>query len=91
MPHEQRAYCTDDGPFGATKRPFKGPHDVLRVGATSSAAPIVSSLAALVISARPVLDAPAVVELIQRGCDDLMLSGSAGGFDSKEVAHVGNP
>jgi subtilisin family serine protease len=61
----------DDGPFGAGKHPFKGAHDVLKVGATSSAAPIVSALAALVLSTRPDLDAPTVIDLIQRGCDDL--------------------
>ncbi len=70
-PHEPRFYESDDGPMGATKVEFKGPHDVLRIGATSSAAPIVSSLAALVLSARPDLDARAVVELIVQSADDL--------------------
>jgi subtilisin family serine protease len=70
-PHEQRMYETDGSPYGAMKEEFKGSHDVLRVGATSSAAPIVSALAALVFSARPDLDAPTVVELIKQGCDDL--------------------
>jgi len=70
-PHEQRMYETDDGPYGAMKEEFKGAHDVLKIGATSSAAPIVSSLAALVCSARPDLNAPTVVELIKQGCDDL--------------------
>jgi subtilisin family serine protease len=70
-PHERRVYETDDGPYGAMKEGFKGAHDVLKIGATSSAAPIVSALAALVLSARPDLGAPAVVELIKQGCDDL--------------------
>jgi subtilisin family serine protease len=70
-PHEKRVYETEDGPYGATKEDFKGAHDVLKIGATSSAAPIVSALAALVFSARPDLDAPTVVELIKQGCDDL--------------------
>jgi hypothetical protein len=70
-PHEKRMYETADGPYGPMKEDFKGAHDILKVGATSSAAPIVSALAALVCSARPDLDAPAVVELIKQGCDDL--------------------
>jgi subtilisin family serine protease len=70
-PHEKRVYEMQDGPYGAMKEEFKGAHDVLKVGATSSAAPIVSALAALVLSARPDLDAPTVVELIKQGCDDL--------------------
>jgi subtilisin family serine protease len=71
VPHEKRMYEMDDGPFGATKEEFKGAHDVLKIGATSSAAPIVSALAALILSARSDLDAPTVVELITQGCDDL--------------------
>src|SRR5581483_5082690 len=71
MPHEKRMYESDDGPFGPTRDEFKGGHDVLKVGATSSAAPIVSGLAALVLSARPDLDAAAVVDLVKQGCDDL--------------------
>lgn len=70
-PHQKRVYETDDGPYGAMKEEFKGAHDVLKIGATSSAAPIVSALVALVFSARPDLDAPIVVELIKQGCDDL--------------------
>jgi subtilisin family serine protease len=70
-PHQKRVYETEDGPYGARKVNFNGPHDVLKVGATSSAAPIVSALAALVFSARPDLDGPTVVELIKSGCDDL--------------------
>jgi subtilisin family serine protease len=70
-PHEKRVYETGDGPYGAMKEDFKGAHDVLKIGATSSAAPIVSALSALVFSARPDLDARTVVELIKHGCDDL--------------------
>jgi subtilisin family serine protease len=71
VPHDQRTYSTDDGPYGPAKVEFKGAHDVLKIGATSCAAPVVSALAALVASARPDLDAPTVVELIKRGCVDL--------------------
>ena len=70
-PHDPRMYETKDGPMGAMKVPFKGSHDVLPVGATSSAAPIVSALAALVISVRPDLDTKAVVEIIKKGADPL--------------------
>lgn len=71
VPHERRVYETQDGPMGATRVPYKGGHDVLPIGATSSAAPVVSALAALVVSARPELDARAVVEIIKQGCDDI--------------------
>jgi subtilisin family serine protease len=71
VPHERRVYATEDGPTGATKVEFKGMHDVLRIGATSSAAPIVSSLVALVYSVRPDLDAKAAVTIIKQGADDI--------------------
>jgi subtilisin family serine protease len=77
VPHEKRFYDCDDGPMGPMKQEFKGAHDVLRVGATSSAAPIVTALVALVSSSRPTLDARTVVELVQRGCDNI----GAKGFD----------
>ncbi len=71
VPHEERFYSCDDGPMGRTKVPFKGSHDVLPIGATSSAAPIVTSLVALIYSARPELDAKSVVKIVQQGCDDI--------------------
>ena len=70
-PHEQRFYSCDDGPMGPMKLPFNGPHEVRAIGATSSAAPIVTSLVALIYSARPTLDARSVVKIIQQGCDDI--------------------
>jgi subtilisin family serine protease len=70
-PHEQRFYSCDDGPMGPLKLPFKGAHEVRPNGATSSAAPIVTSLVALLYSARPALDARSVVMIVQRGCDDI--------------------
>jgi subtilisin family serine protease len=79
VPHEKRMYESDDGPHGETKTPFKGIHEVRKNGATSSAAPIVSALAGLVMSARPDLDAPTVVELIKQGCDAL----GKPGFDER--------
>jgi subtilisin family serine protease len=76
-PHEQRFYSCDDGPMGPMKLPFKGLHAVLPNGATSSAAPIVTSLAALIYSTRPTLDARSVLKIIQQGCEDI----GAKGFD----------
>lgn len=70
-PHEPRFYSCEDGPTGATKGEFKGLYETLPSGATSSAAPIVSSLAALVLSARPDLGARDVVDVIKAGCDDI--------------------
>jgi subtilisin family serine protease len=70
-PHEPRFYSCDDGPMGPMKLPFKGMHEVRPNGATSSAAPIVTSLVALLYSARPTLDARSVVKIVQRGCDDI--------------------
>jgi subtilisin family serine protease len=70
-PHEPRFYACDDGPMGPMKLPFKGMHEVRPNGATSSAAPVVTSLVALVYSARPTLDARSVVKIIQQGCDDI--------------------
>jgi subtilisin family serine protease len=70
-PHEERFYSCADGPMGPMKLPFKGSHEVLPNGATSSAAPIVTSLVALIYSARPTLDAGSVVKIVQQGCDDI--------------------
>ncbi len=75
VPHEPRVYASDDGPFGATRVKFEGIHKLLPVGATSSAAPIVASLVALIYSARPELDAKSVVEIVKRGCDDIGAEG----------------
>jgi subtilisin family serine protease len=82
IPHERRFYENDDGPMGAGKVPFKETHDVLPIGATSAAAPIVAALVALVRSARPDLDVRTVVAIVQRGCDDI----GAPGFD-EETGH----
>ncbi len=70
-PHAERFYSCDDGPVGESKARFKGMYDTRPNGATSSAAPIVSSLAALVLSVRPDLGAEDVVEIIKAGCDDI--------------------
>ena len=70
-PHEKRFYASESGPLGATRVPFPGAYETRAIGATSCAAPIVSSLVALVISVRPDLDARTVVAIVKQGCDDL--------------------
>jgi subtilisin family serine protease len=70
-PHEERFYSWDDGPMGSGKLKFEDAYDVTPIGATSLAAPIVTSLIALVYSLRPDLDARSVVEIIKQGCDDI--------------------
>lgn len=71
VPHEPRFYSCEDGPMGPMKLPFEGSHKILPIGATSSAAPIVSSLVALIYSTRPTLDAKSVVQIVQQGCDNI--------------------
>jgi subtilisin family serine protease len=79
MPHDRRVYDIADGPMGPMKVEFKGPHQVLPIGATSCAAPVVSSLVALVYSVRPDLDARSVVAIIKEGCDPI----GEGGFNDR--------
>jgi hypothetical protein len=51
---------------------FKGgPHTTRPNGATSCAAPVVTSLVALVYSVRPGLRAESVVGIVKQGCDDI--------------------
>jgi subtilisin family serine protease len=71
VPHEQRFYSSDDGPMGATTVEFEGAHKTLPIGATSSAAPIVTSLVALVYSVKPDLGVKSVIEIVKQGCDDI--------------------
>ncbi len=70
-PHDKRFYASVDGPMGATQAEFEGPYRTFPGKGTSCAAPIVTALVALVRSARPDLDAPSVVEIVKRGCDDI--------------------
>jgi subtilisin family serine protease len=74
-PHEERFYSCVDGPMGPMKLPFSGAHEVRPNGATSSAAPIVTSLVALIYSVRPTLDAKSVIMIVKRGCDDISKKG----------------
>ena len=72
-PHLEHVYTREDGPLGPTDADFNrlGAYFVFPNGATSCAAPIVTSLVALVYSVRPDLDAPAVVDIVKQGCDDI--------------------
>jgi subtilisin family serine protease len=77
MPHDPRFYNSADGPMGPTKVDFKDPYGTAPQGATSSAAPLVTSLVALVYSIRPDFNASAVIDAIKQGCDDI----GANGYD----------
>jgi subtilisin family serine protease len=71
VPHEERFYHSEEGPMGPTDEEFEGPYQLLEYGGTSSAAPIVTALAALLRSLRPDLRAEEVVQLIKDGAKDL--------------------
>lgn len=71
QPSDPRFYNSIDGPTGAEDNLYKGIVKVLRYGATSSAAPIVTSLAALVYSVAPDMAASEVKQAILQGCDDI--------------------
>ncbi len=71
MPHDRRFYACADGPMGPIKHDFNDMYETFPEGATSCSAPIVTSLAALIYSVRPDLDARAVIDLIKQGCDDI--------------------
>jgi subtilisin family serine protease len=71
MPHDERFYQTNTGPMGRMEAKFEGAYRVNPNGATSSAAPIVTSLVALIHSLRSDLDAKSIVKIIQQGCDDI--------------------
>ncbi len=75
VPHEERFYAADNSPMGARQSKFEGMHECEPQGATSSAAPIVTSLVALVYSLRPDLRAESVIEIIEQGCDDIGATG----------------
>ena len=73
IPHEKRFYIAEDGPMGPApaELKFEAMCELLPNGATSSAAPIATSLVALIYSVRPDLDAKSVVNIIKQGCDDI--------------------
>lgn len=72
-PHLEHVYTREDGPLGPTDADFDelGAYYVFPNGATSCAAPIVTSLVALIYSVRPDLDAKTVVNIIKEGSDDI--------------------
>jgi len=73
-PHLEHVYTRVDGPLGGPPdADFNelGAYFVFPNGATSCAAPIVTSLVALVYSVRPDLEAETVVDIIKEGCDDV--------------------
>jgi subtilisin family serine protease len=78
-PHEEAYYNWKDTPMGEQKVKFEGAYEIERWGATSSAAPQVAALAALVRSLRPDLKAAEVIRLIEQGADDI----GAPGFDEE--------
>jgi hypothetical protein len=70
-PHEPSFYSWNDTPVGKLKIPQEGAYTVMLWGATSSAAPQVAALAALVRSLRPDLGVPQVIHLIEQGADPI--------------------
>ena len=67
-PHERRFYKIKNGPSGDFTYKYAGNHIVSPNGATSLAAPIVTSLAALLLSIEPDLKISEIIDLIQNGC-----------------------
>lgn len=72
QPADKRYYQTVDGPMGAEDVPYNGNIcDVMPMGSTSNAAPIVSALAALIYSISPRMKAIEVKQMILEGCEDI--------------------
>lgn len=71
LPHDAAQYQFQATPMGPEDQEWDGSYQVLPSGATSSAAPVVASLAALVRSLRPDLTARQVIEVIHAGAVDL--------------------
>lgn len=71
MPHDRALYELKSTPMGGELEPYKANYEVLPNGATSSAAPIVASLAALIRSARPDLTARDVIRIVKQGAVDI--------------------
>ncbi|GEM_PF-3893534 len=61
----------DEGAKVINRIPYEGMYSVMKNGATSSAAAVVSALAGLIRSIRPDLSAREVVDIIRKGADDI--------------------
>ena len=72
-PHDITSYASHDGPFGTFDHTslFDGQTVIEDFAGTSSAAPMVTSLAGMVRSLRPDLTARDVVSIIKNGADDI--------------------
>jgi len=68
IPSDRRFYKTKNGPTGSLNEKYIGMYKVLPNGGTSSVAPVVSSLAALLLSINPKLKAKETIDLIHKGC-----------------------
>lgn len=71
VPSDPRYYSANDSPVGGFKDDYKGNYKLMKHGATSCAAPIVTSLVALVYSINPDLDCISVINYIINGCVDI--------------------
>ncbi|MFN3194294.1 MAG: S8 family peptidase [Aureliella sp.] len=70
-PHDEASYQFKVGPHGDEFAKFSGPYAQVPQGATSQAAPVVTSLAALIRSAYPNLKTKEVIDAIQQSSVDL--------------------
>ena len=70
-PSYKRYYNSADGPTGKVVIPYEGDYSILAEGATSSATPMVTALAALIYSIIPDASPAMVRDLIIKGCDDI--------------------
>ena len=71
IPSDPRYYSAKDSPTGSFSDNYKENYKLMTHGATSCAAPIVTSLVALIYSIRPDLDCRSVIGYIKKGCDDI--------------------
>ncbi|MEM8733929.1 MAG: S8 family serine peptidase [Planctomycetota bacterium] len=70
-PHAEASYQFKVGPHGDESAQYSGDYAQVPRGATSQAAPVVTSLAALIRSAYPDLNAKEVIDVIQQSSVDL--------------------
>jgi subtilisin family serine protease len=75
VPHEGAYYTWKNTPMGEQSEKFEAAYSVLPSGATSSAAPQVAALAALVRTIRPDLKAAEAIRSIEQGADAIGTAG----------------